>query len=131
MRPTPAEELAGARRVLEMVVAPAVADPFAATQLKQVVDALARLTGEWDDALPALQAEVAELEGLLTGLGCPPQPPAANTSFAAVNERHAALRGALSSTIAELDHTHGTEAPAIRARLHAYLRSASERWRMK
>ncbi len=125
MRPTPAEEMAGAKRVLEVVVAPAVRDTFAAGQLKHVIEVMGRLAGEWDEALPALAAEVSELQALLAEFGRPADAQPPGGGFTAMNERHQLLRRALASVIEERDRG---DDPAEQARLLAYLRAAAARW---
>ena len=68
MRPTIEEQLAGTCRVLESVVAPCVADPFARTMLDGLIANLRMLTG----ALPAvagfLRRDNEATAGLLAAL---------------------------------------------------------------
>lgn len=68
MRPTPSEQLNGMRRILDDVVRPHVDDAYAAEQLKHVMTALTTLAEGWDDVVPALVHDNAELAALLRGL---------------------------------------------------------------
>lgn len=69
MRPTIAELLAGAAKILGDQVLPAVQDPFAASQIATVVTLLEDLATEWGDAIASLVEENATLEALLAAIG--------------------------------------------------------------
>lgn len=68
MTPEVTEQLEGVRRVLDQVVAPALADPFARTQLRAVGETLAQLEAFWPRSGERLAAENRELRGLLREL---------------------------------------------------------------
>lgn len=112
MRPTVEEQLQGTCRILETVVAPCVADPFARTILDGLVANLRMLTG----ALPAVpgflrhdnQATVrllatlrdsapSDLAARLTQALAEPEPDATDT--AALDERNRRLRELLAEAV--------------------------------
>ena len=129
MRPTVEEQLVGTCRILEKLVSPCVADPYARTILDGLISNLRMLTG----ALPAvpgflhndnrataallgqLQAEVApELaESITIALGRP-EPDTAN--MAALDLRNCELRELLSQALCDAALT-----PALRAAALAHM----------
>ena len=144
MRPTPAEELAGIRRILAETVAPAVTDEYAASQVQNVLTALDRFAASWDRARENLQAENRSLATLLAGIAAGPPPglgdpslaerlsQAAATpedaSFDAVNGRNQQLRGLLDEVIRALDVTGGDpSAETVRQQIRLALRANLDR----
>ncbi len=65
MTPEPCDLLRGARRTLEEIVLPALADRFAIEQAKTVLRVLAHLEAVVDDAYPLEWAEARDLEAFL------------------------------------------------------------------
>lgn len=65
MTPEPADLLRGARRTLEDIVLPALADRFAIEQAKTVLRVLAHLEAVVDEAYPLEWAEARDLEAFL------------------------------------------------------------------
>ena len=65
MRYTPQETLEDAADALESHVAPHLPEGQPAVALAQVVSALRRLAGEWNEVLPFLTEQNAELRALL------------------------------------------------------------------
>jgi hypothetical protein len=63
--PEPCDLLRGARRTLEEIVLPALADRFAIEQAKTVLRVLAHLEAVVDDAYPLEWAEARDLEAFL------------------------------------------------------------------
>lgn len=68
MQPDVSEQLDGVCRVLDEVVAPAVGDAFARTQLRAVAETLAQLSAWWPRSGALLAAENRELRALLREL---------------------------------------------------------------
>ena len=68
MQPEVSEQLDGVRRVLDEVVAPAIGDAFARTQLRAVQETLAQLSAWWPRSGAQLSAENRELRVLLREL---------------------------------------------------------------
>lgn len=64
MRPTPAEAIAGIRRILRDVVEPEVGSDYARSRLREVRAVLAQIA--WDDAVPRVRAETETHRRLLT-----------------------------------------------------------------
>ena len=126
MRPSVEEQLLGTCRILERVVSPCVADPYARTILEGLVGNLRMLTG----ALPAvagflhrdnratagllgqLQAGVAPhlAAAIALALGRP-EPDAAN--MAALEQRNNELRELLSQALSGADLTPAMRAAAL------------------
>ena len=126
MRPTVEEQLLGTCRILEKVVSPCVADPYARTILEGLIANLRMLTG----ALPAvpgflnsdnratagllgqLQAGVAPhlAAAIALALGRP-EPDAAN--MAALEQRNNELRELLSQALSGADLTPAMRAAAL------------------
>ena len=72
MRYTPQETLTDAADALESHVTPHVPEGQPAVALAQVVSALRRLAGEWNDVLPFLAEQNDELRTLLDEPAAPP-----------------------------------------------------------
>lgn len=86
MRPTPAELIAGIRRILSEVIEPDLSSDHARTRLREVRAALAQL--DWDNAGIELGGRVTRLRNLL--LACVEwidADPARSTHFGAVGPR--------------------------------------------
>ena len=69
MTPEPTDLVRGARRTLEDVVLPALADPFAIEQAKTVVRVLVHLEAVIDEAYPLEAAEAEDLRRFLGEVG--------------------------------------------------------------
>jgi hypothetical protein len=67
MRPTPAEVVAGVRRILSEVVAPEVTSDYAASRLRAVLAVLADV--DWDNAPLQVVQDNHDLRTLLEGCG--------------------------------------------------------------
>lgn len=65
MTPEPRDLVRGARRTLEEIVLPALADPFAIEQAKTVLRVLVHLEAVVDEAYPLEWAEARDLEEFL------------------------------------------------------------------
>jgi len=152
VQPDLATQLAGIRRVLQEVVAPALGDRFAGAQLASVCDALGLLALRWPRELGLLLRESAELGALLGELApelarCPDAgrardlaaraaaaaqsaapPLAPGAEEPALRAAHRALRGLLSEAIRALrEHPDAAEREALRARIRSQLAAALER----
>jgi len=68
MQPDVSEQLDGVRRVLDGVIAPALGEGFARTQLRAVGETLAQLSAWWPRSGAQLAAENRELRELLREL---------------------------------------------------------------
>jgi hypothetical protein len=112
MRPTVAEQLGGACRILEEVVGPEVAGTAAAEPLRALVKNLRMLETSWAAVLPFLHWDNAATAGLLEqGRPGLPEPLARQIEVAvalpapdpldveAVQERNDVLRGLLSAVV--------------------------------
>ncbi len=136
MRPTPADELAALRRILDESVAPALEDEFVRGQLRHVSEAMARLEADWDGTIPKLVAENLALEELLAGIAAvAPSATVVDSSVdatltvAARNAEHQALRGQLDAAIREIDAAADSgPIRAARSRVHEFLRNAARGW---
>jgi hypothetical protein len=64
MQPNVTEQLAGIRRILEEVIAPAIGDEYVVSQLRAMTQTLTLLEGHWQRALPLLMQENDELGAL-------------------------------------------------------------------
>jgi hypothetical protein len=139
MRPTVEEQLLGTCRILEQVVAPCVADPYARTMLEGLVANLRMLTA----ALPAVpgflqddnrataallgQLEPAVAPDLAASIGDArqrPEPPA--TDLAALESRNGELRALLSQALGGAELT-----PALREAVLAHMSSRAARSPMR
>jgi hypothetical protein len=146
MQPDLATQLAGIRRVLQEVVAPAVTDRFAATQLASVCDALGLLAERWprelarwlreSEGLRVLFAELApELDRcgaraselarrLAAASRAGREPSPESVSEPALREAHRELRALLVESIRALrDHPDPTQRDALRKRIRDQLAS--------
>jgi hypothetical protein len=80
MTPEPTDLLRGARRTLEEIVLPALADRFAIEQAKIVLRVLAHLEAVVDDAYPLEWAEARDLETFLAAASGDPAGPSLETA---------------------------------------------------
>lgn len=139
MRPTPAETIAGIRRILRDVVEPAVGSEYARTRLREIRavlaqidwddaalnlrrrrDALVGLLGEvraWSESDPARQGVFDDLAGRMDAVPAP-EP----ESFATLNAAEAAYAAILADVAQRLaawtrEHPEDTEARELRMRL--------------
>ncbi len=119
MRPTISEQLAGAARILDEVVAPHVGDANAAEQLGHVVSLLDGVATGWATFLPRLHADARELHALLATIDPEPLPgpPTDVLDIEALDAHHTALRARLAELIPTVD------APAASSGIRAYLNS--------
>ena len=144
MRPTVEEQLLGTCRILEMVVSPCVADPYARTILEGLIGNLRMLTS----ALPAvpgflnsdnratagllgqLQAVVAPdlAASIALALGRPePEPDAADaTEVRALDQRNCELRELFSQALCDAGLT-----PAMRSAALAHMSARAARAPMR
>ncbi|HEY0448697.1 hypothetical protein [Actinophytocola sp.] len=133
MRPTPAETIAGVRRILRDIVAPAVTDEYARTRLREVRAVLAQL--DWDDAPLRLRTETETMRGLVAEFRRWADEPTtrpttrAPETFAELNATHAEVAAQLAEAASRLDtwcreHPHDEDARALRQRL---IRALAER----
>lgn len=152
MQPDLATQLAGIRRVLLEVVAPAVGDRFAAAQLASVCDALGMLAERWPRELGRWLRESAELRALLGELApelarCPagtgsaalarraeaaaraPEPGfPAQAEESALRAAQLELRSLLTDSIRALrSHPDLERREALRARIRSQLAAALDR----
>ena len=135
MRPTPAEELGALHRILESVIAPALEDDYLRTQLRHVTDTMARLTADWNRALPDLRSENEEMESFLAEFSLPDSTTVTHyeaegdLGFDQVNERHQYLRGLLVTLVQGLEQSEeNIAALEARRKIHTFLVASSERW---
>ena len=107
MRPTPAETIAGVRRILRDVVEPAVASEYARTRLREVRAVLAQI--DWDNAALDLRRRVAALVELLGEVRAWIEAdPARRPGFGDLAERLARLPDADQDSFAGLNEAHAT-----------------------
>jgi hypothetical protein len=126
MRPTVDEQLLGTCRILEKVVAPCVADPYARTMLDGLIANLRMLTG----ALPEVpgflagdnRATAVLLEQLQAGVAPAlaaaiartlAQPEPETTDLAALDQRNGDLRELLSQALSGTDLTSAMRHAAL------------------
>lgn len=135
MRPTFAEQLRGLRRILDVAVAPALTDDYAAEALQGVQRALAMLEARvhevvpflvWDNAATALLLTAIEPHVALDGPVTPAAPvdPHDVTALDAENER---LRGLLAGAIPALSTGDGATRD-VYAEVVAHLRARIARY---
>jgi hypothetical protein len=114
MRPTPAEVIAGVRRVLRDVVEPEVASDYARSRLREVRAVLAQL--DWDDAALSVRRQQDTMLGLLNGArewiaGDGARASAFGDLFPRLSSADAETEGA--ETLAELNAAHATTAALV------------------
>lgn len=152
MQPDLATQLAGIRRVLQEVVAPAIGDRFAAAQLASVCDALGMLAERWPQELGRWLRESAELRALCAELApelarCPAESGGAELARRAeaaacapdatlsapceepaLRSAHQQLRSLLADSIRALRvHPDPARREALRARIRTQLAAALDR----
>jgi hypothetical protein len=138
MRPTLAEQLRGLRRVLEVAVAPAIADDYATEALAGVQRALAMLeTREpevlpfllWDNAATAQLLELIDASGVALGSPVAPAEPVDSTRIAALDAENERLRGLLARAVPALAAApDGSAAAVLHADVVAHLRERIARY---
>jgi hypothetical protein len=138
MRPTLAEQLRGLRRVLDVAVAPAIADDYATEALAGVQRALAMLEARepevlpfllWDNAATAdLLAHIASAGVALAGPLAPAEP-VDHTRIAALDAENERLRGLLAGAVPALAAApEGSAVAALHADVVAHLRERIARY---
>jgi hypothetical protein len=109
MRPTPAEVIAGVRRVLRDVVEPEVGSEYARTRLREVRAVLAQL--DWDDASLQVQLERTRMRALLADAQAwMTEAAGSEPVFEALAGRVEALIDTEATTLAEHNSARATEA---------------------
>ena len=152
MQPNLSEQLAGIRRILEEVVAPAIDDGYVVSQLHATTGLIALLERQWHRVIPLLMQENDELGTLFADLRAH-LPDAAQSleggalyqrivsaaadlphgstdypSFQELEARNRELRALLAETIQALEAIPSSrELEALRGRIRDQLRSGLER----
>jgi hypothetical protein len=111
--PEPTDLIRGARRTLEDVVLPALADPFAIEQAKTVVRVLVHLEAVVDEAYPL---EAAEAEDLGRFLGEPIEAAGALASYRTLRDGNVRRKARLAAVVRELMRAAASPAAEVRRR---------------
>jgi hypothetical protein len=112
MRPTPAEVIAGVRRILRDVVEPEVGSEYARTRLREVRAVLAQV--DWDDAAlqvrrgrDTLQELIAECHDWMSGVA------GGEAAFSHLLPRLVPVDRAAPETLAELNAAYAADATLL------------------
>lgn len=135
MRPTPAETIAGVRRILRDVVEPEVGSEYARARLREIRAVLAQV--DWNDAALRMRAETETHQHMLReidrwaaadperreqlGTATMPPLPTSHASFAELAEVHTAVAGHLTEAVDRLAawcRAHPTDREARDLRTH-------------
>lgn len=128
MRPTPAETIAGIRRILRDVVEPEVGSEYARQRLREVRAVLAQI--DWDDAALRLRRRDEGLRGLLAETRAWIEAaPERREAFADLLPRLAGPDEPVPEELAELNDAYARHAAAlteVAGRLASWLRAHPE-----
>jgi hypothetical protein len=124
VRPTIEEQLAGVKRVLETVVAPALPAGYPAEMLRWSAEALGRLARQQGLAEANLRWEAAATSALLARF-CDAPDHAAADDLAALQAQVLALRARLAELVRETAFQPGAE--ALTGALVAHMRACAAR----
>jgi hypothetical protein len=113
MTPEPTDLIRGARRTLEDVVLPAIADPFAIEQAKTVVRVLVHLEAVIDEAYPL---EAAEADDLRRFLGDPSGSASSLEPYRELRDGNVERKARLSAILRELMQAAPSAATEARRR---------------